>query len=261
MRPRKSWRTAQHTREVRHKLHARRVALAKQPCLLPRHEPAVPGPESKHRMSHRHQDDLSSLSMFDLFRVEAESQCAALTNGLLEIEKGSVTPHVLETLMRAAHSIKGAARIIHIPTGVRVAHAMEDCFVAAQRGNLQLARREIDLLLRGVDLLSQIAHSTEADVSKWEAAHSAEVDAYLAALANPALPIPPKGPAAVAKPTASVVPVVDPSAAKSSPEPEVLEAAPIGGGGNPAEPGERVLRLNAENLNRLLGLAGESLVE
>ena len=36
--------------------------------------------------------------------------------------------------MRAAHSLKGAARIVGLDVGVRVAHAMEDCFVAAQRG-------------------------------------------------------------------------------------------------------------------------------
>jgi len=34
--------------------------------------------------------------------------------------------------MRAAHSLKGAARIVDLADGVRVAHAMEDCFVAAQ---------------------------------------------------------------------------------------------------------------------------------
>ena len=37
--------------------------------------------------------------------------------------------------MRAAHSLKGAARIVGLTVGVRVAHAMEDCFVAAQQGN------------------------------------------------------------------------------------------------------------------------------
>jgi two-component system sensor histidine kinase and response regulator WspE len=213
-------------------------------------------------MSHRHQDDLSNLSMFDLFRVEAESQCAALTSGLLEIENGATSPQVLETLMRAAHSLKGAARIIHIPTGVRVAHAMEDCFVAAQRGSLQLGRREIDLLLRGVDILNQIAHNTEADVSKWEAAHAAQVNAYLAALTDPEAPVPPKPSATDAKPAGPVVPTDKPSPPqKVSVEPEVLEATPINDQSHPAEAGERVLRLNAENLNRLLGLAGESLVE
>ena len=35
--------------------------------------------------------------------------------------------------MRAAHSLKGAARIVGLDAAVRVAHAMEDCFVARSR--------------------------------------------------------------------------------------------------------------------------------
>src|SRR5689334_19370007 len=106
-------------------------------------------------MSKRQHEDLSSFSMFDLFRVEAEAQCAALTAGLLEIERGSSSPQVLETLMRAAHSVKGAARIINIPIGVRIAHAMEDCFVAAQKGAQKIDQTGVDRLLKGVDLLAQ----------------------------------------------------------------------------------------------------------
>ena len=49
--------------------------------------------------------------------------------------------------MRAAHSLKGAARIVGLDVGVRVAHAMEDCFVAAQEGRLTLRQAQIDLLL------------------------------------------------------------------------------------------------------------------
>src|SRR5688572_11182962 len=103
-------------------------------------------------------DDLSSLSMLELFRVEAEGQTAALTAGLLELERGNSSDPgtlapLLESLMRAAHSVKGAARLVNLGAAVRVAHAMEDCFVAAQQGRLQLSQPEIDMLLRGVDLL------------------------------------------------------------------------------------------------------------
>ena len=48
-------------------------------------------------------------------------------------------PSQLEACMRAAHSLKGAARIVGLGVGVSVAHAMEDCFVAAQRGTLAAA--------------------------------------------------------------------------------------------------------------------------
>src|SRR5215813_1957358 len=96
-------------------------------------------------------DDLSNLSMLDLFRVEAENQTALLTSGLLELERttAGASAQQLETLMRAAHSLKGAARIVDVQLVVKVAHAMEDCFVAAQQGKLQLRQPEIDILLRG----------------------------------------------------------------------------------------------------------------
>ena len=55
--------------------------------------------------------------------------------------------------MRAAHSLKGAARIVGLDAAVRVAHAMEDCFVAAQKGKIVLQPEHVDILLQGVDLL------------------------------------------------------------------------------------------------------------
>jgi len=219
-------------------------------------------------MNRRHQDDLSNLSMFELFRVETESQCAALTGGMLELERGEVSPAVLETLMRAAHSIKGAARIINIAAGVRVAHAMEDCFVAAQKGAARIGRAQVDLLLRGVDLLSQIAKTPENAIGIWSQDRAAEIDAFVNLLAGsqgapetPENPPPPERSTPAAHEVASA-PQSQPSRSETrAVEPEIVEASPVSGKGQAAESGERVLRLNAENLNRLLGLAGESLVE
>src|SRR5215470_17682760 len=127
-------------------------------------------------------DDLSSLSMLDLFRVEAENQTAILTSGLLELERGKAGPQLLETLMRAAHSLKGAARIVNVQSVVRVAHAMEDCFVATQERKLQLHQSEIDILLRGVDLLLKISKRPDATASA--ATEEPEVTQFLASLAN-----------------------------------------------------------------------------
>ena len=93
------------------------------------------------------EQDLSQLSMLDLFRVEAETQAQVLTSGLLALERDPTLADQLEACMRAAHSLKGAARIVGLAVGVRVAHAMEDCFVAAQQGQLTLRQAHIDLLL------------------------------------------------------------------------------------------------------------------
>ena len=85
-------------------------------------------------------DDLSGFSLMDLFRSEADGQVALLTEGLLALEGESdaPSPSALESLMRAAHSLKGAARIVGLDAAVRVAHALEDNFVAAQRGEFAI---------------------------------------------------------------------------------------------------------------------------
>ncbi len=224
-------------------------------------------------MNKRNLDDLSHLSMLELFRVEAETQAAALTSGLLELERGAGGPDQLETLMRAAHSIKGAARIVNLHAAVRVAHAMEDCFVAAQQGKLALGRREIDALLRGVDLLVHISKRTEANIAGWESDHAAEIQDFLEAVAG----LMPHGSQAEPRSSGGQAPASAAGAAsvnlqaKTDPEPEKTLAetkgapraeapAPAVAAQKPQAP-ERVLRLTAENLNRLLALAGESLVE
>ena len=78
--------------------------------------------------------DLSNFSMMDLFRTEVETQAAVLNEGLLSLESDARSKEKLASLMRAAHSIKGAARIVALDAVVKVSHAMEDCFVAAQEG-------------------------------------------------------------------------------------------------------------------------------
>ena len=94
--------------------------------------------------------DLSQASMLDLFRMEADDQAQVLTGGLLALERDPTASQHLESCMRSAHSLKGAARIVGVSVGVSVAHAMESCFVAAQQGHIILDQPRIDELLRGV---------------------------------------------------------------------------------------------------------------
>ena len=129
-------------------------------------------------------EDLSNFSMFDLFRVEVENQARVLTAGLLALERDPTAANQLEATMRAAHSLKGAARIVGLDAGVNVAHVMEDCFVAAQQGRLTLHQARIDLLLRGVDLLTRIAQTPETSAAQWAGEKKPEIDAFISALAH-----------------------------------------------------------------------------
>jgi len=189
-------------------------------------------------------EDLSNFSMFDLFRVEVENQAQVLTAGLLALERNPVAADQLEATMRAAHSLKGAARIVGLDAGVSVAHAMEDCLVAAQQGRLTLDQARIDLLLRGVDLLTRISQTPEIEAAKWTVEKKAEIDGFIDALAD--------GPDEAGT---SLEPPRDEANADAA---DVSAPVATADGG---ETSDRVLRVTAANLNHLLGLASESLVE
>ena len=176
-------------------------------------------------------------AMLDLFRIEIESQARLLSVGLLELEQNPARADRLDAMMRAAHSIKGAARMVEVRAGVRIAHVMEDGLVAAQRGKLMLQAPHIDLLLRGVDMLLRIA--VAPDIGAWTDAHAADVDALEAALATLPTGAPP--------PTLAVALAPDSSASAAA----VVNKQNL----------DSAIRVSAESLNRLMGLAGEVQVE
>lgn len=121
--------------------------------------------------------------MLDLFRMEVEDQATILNDNLLVLEGNPNAVTELESLMRAAHSIKGAARIVKLDEVVKVAHVMEDCFVAAQQGAIALdSADQIDVLLQGVDLLRCIAQLPETEIENWLIAHQAEIENLEAAI-------------------------------------------------------------------------------
>lgn len=137
--------------------------------------------------------DLSDMSMMDLFRMEAENQCDQLSDALLALEQDPKNSDLLESLMRASHSIKGAARVVGIHPAVQVAHAMEDVFVAAQDGKITLTRVTIDLLLTGVDKLNSISRLSDEEMENFFAENADEIASLVssyAALAKGSSPNP-----------------------------------------------------------------------
>jgi len=189
---------------------------------------------------------LDGFSMLELFRSEVATQAARLGEHLLTLEKQPDDGQALEALMRAAHSIKGAARMVNVEPAVRVAHVMEDVFVAAQRRRLILAAEAVDVLLRGTDMLKRVAD--EADRPDWAGRHADELAQLLEAL-HGILATPPAAPAVDAPPPAAAVP------GDRSATPPAAPAEP------PRAAVDNAIRVSAESLNRLMGLAGEVRVE
>ncbi|MBT2338859.1 MULTISPECIES: hybrid sensor histidine kinase/response regulator [Pseudomonas] len=196
-------------------------------------------------------DQMRDASLLELFSLEAEAQTQVLSAGLLALERDPTQADHLESCMRAAHSLKGAARIVGVDAGVSVAHVMEDCLVSAQERRLVLSAEHIDALLQGTDLLTRIA-TPGNDIG------ASHIDAYVALMGRLLDPNAAPDPlAALAKIEPSAVP-----ARVEMPEPEpVAPTDPVRKGKQVTEGGERVLRVTAERLNSLLDLSSKSLVE
>ena len=220
--------------------------------------------------------------LIDLFREEVRTHSQVLADGLVAVEQGAA-PERLAAMMRAAHSIKGAARVVNVQPAVELAHAMEDCFVHAQKGELALTSGMVDVLLAGVDMLQQVAGAAGAGLAAWLEGRRGELAGLVQRLGgltrgqesetSPSPPAPTPRTTAASTAEAPVGAAVAPSAAPSdltgsagsrapSPAPQAAgstettaaESAP-----GPADEG--VVRVTARSLTRLAGLAGESLVE
>ncbi|WP_407729355.1 hybrid sensor histidine kinase/response regulator [Pseudomonas helleri] len=208
-------------------------------------------------------EQMRDASLLELFSLEAEAQTQVLNEGLLALERNPTQADQLEACMRAAHSLKGAARIVGVDAGVSVAHVMEDCLVSAQEGRLRLHPEHIDALLQGTDLLMRIATPGSDNVGP------ADIDAYVAhlnELLDPSGRVAPRAapvefdvsqlllaPEPLPEPLLHPEPVA-PVAAEPVPEPARRPQ-------RLTESGERVLRVTAERLNSLLDLSSKSLVE
>ncbi|MGK7939555.1 MAG: response regulator [Crocosphaera sp.] len=150
--------------------------------------------------------DLSDFSMLDLFSLEVETQGEVLNDKLLTLENqlqdspeatGSLS--LLEALMRASHSIKGAARIVQIEPAVNIAHVMEDCFMAAMERGITLTPNHIDFLLQGVDFLQSIAEVEQEDLNRWLEENETPAEEIVAAI-TAIIHSPPEPPKTTEKP-------------------------------------------------------------
>lgn len=113
-------------------------------------------------------ETFSDATMLEIFRAEVETHVETLTQGLLALERDPQDMSHLDGMMRGAHSIKGAARIVGIDPAVKVAHTLEDGLVAAQNGKLTLRPDHVDVLLRGVDFLNRIARLSKDASIDWK---------------------------------------------------------------------------------------------
>lgn len=104
---------------------------------------------------------LSELSMAELFRMEVEQQATVVTESLMSMEQEGMDEEQLGAVMRAAHSIKGAARLVDCHEAVEVAHGLEEWITRLKASGSLLDESGVDYLLEAIDTLEEIAREKE----------------------------------------------------------------------------------------------------
>ncbi len=222
--------------------------------------------------------------LIDLFREEVQTHSQILADGLVALEQGGSDPEQLAAMMRAAHSMKGAARVVNVQPAVEISHVMEDCFVRTQKAEMTLTPGIIDVLLGGVDMLQEIAKAAGGGFAAWfegrssqvadlvqrleKLAREGDVEASQTSTVRQEKPTlenavetqaPGIAPSGAAPPDLAAVEGLE----QTSPLPtQAVSAEAIAAAKSATtQAGEGVVRVTARSLTRLMGLAGESLVE
>ncbi|UWZ80339.1 response regulator [Geoalkalibacter halelectricus] len=160
---------------------------------------------------------------FDIFTREVQEHLAHLRQGFLNFEEQGARPEQVHALLRCAHTLKGAARMLGFGDISRLAHSLEDSLKEVEEGARVCDGPLVDMLLLATDALEALATQAVGG-----AAAPFDLEAVIAGLR-----------------------------AGAAPAEARLAAAPPGGEDSGAR-AEDSIRVEVARLDRLVNLVGES---
>jgi two-component system chemotaxis sensor kinase CheA len=108
-----------------------------------------------------------ALDPYRYFRIEAREILEELGKGVLALEKGPTSPELVARLLRSAHTLKGAARVVKERAIAEHAHSIEDVLAPHRDGIAVVPRERVDDLLRRLDaigvLIANLSQPVEAN--------------------------------------------------------------------------------------------------
>lgn len=133
---------------------------------------------------------------YQYFRTEARELLDALNQGALALEKSGASKENVTALLRLAHTLKGAARVVRLPEMADLAHAIEDLLAPFREGAEALGRETVDKILKcldaagaglaALDLPAEMAQNESSPAARLHTVRMevAEVDAVLEGLSE-----------------------------------------------------------------------------
>ncbi|MFO8057397.1 MAG: hybrid sensor histidine kinase/response regulator [bacterium] len=108
-------------------------------------------------------DDDRKKKYLRIFRGEAEEHLSVINLGLVDLEEGKAHEEQIHGIFRAAHTLKGSARMLGLETIGAIAHKMEDVLKEIDSKALEPASHVVDRLLEGADSINRILSEEEVD--------------------------------------------------------------------------------------------------
>jgi two-component system chemotaxis sensor kinase CheA len=91
---------------------------------------------------------------YKYFRPEARDLVDQFAKGVLELEKGESSANAIQKLLRLAHTLKGAARVVKQSEIAKLAHAIEDTLSPFRDSVDGVKREQIETVLAHLDGIS-----------------------------------------------------------------------------------------------------------
>jgi two-component system chemotaxis sensor kinase CheA len=92
--------------------------------------------------------------LYQYFKVEAREIVSDLSRDILDLEKSDDGAEPVARLLRQAHTLKGAARVVRLSRIAEIAHAMEDALAPHRDSKDAVSKDQIGRLLEQVDMIS-----------------------------------------------------------------------------------------------------------
>lgn len=96
--------------------------------------------------------------LLELFKVESGEHIQRLDEGFLRLEKETGNLSLIADVMREAHSLKGAARMLGLSDIERLSHQLEDILNAAKKGAASLSPEAIDGMYKTLDEIKKLVN-------------------------------------------------------------------------------------------------------
>ncbi|QMT61775.1 chemotaxis protein CheA [Legionella sp. PC997] len=116
-------------------------------------------PDSIRKPTPRALDNEFIKKLVETFKLELQENLITITDGLLQLEKGTLSAEesksLLEELFRIAHNIKGSSRGIGALDVGEIAHHIETLFAAIQKKSIRISSSLINLCLQSIDYMNE----------------------------------------------------------------------------------------------------------